>query len=164
MKKIDLHGHTLATPLDKGCPARGITSYVDCIEILKEADIGVFAVTNHNTFDIDQFKNLVKTRDKIYKKLILIPGIELSEEKVTGSTKKTKGHNQYIVLADPSDVDSFDEVIKEICGETKKVDLKINCINFIKRIKNHVPGAKLIILLDYKSDNKKNGCQTMLIV
>lgn len=73
--KIDFHLHTNADKEFKyeGEPNEYIKKYVDK---LKESNVSVGVITNHNKFDLDEFKNLRKKAKR--EDIFLIPGVELS--------------------------------------------------------------------------------------
>lgn len=73
--RADFHLHTQADRefAYNGDENKFITEY---IEALKKADIRVGAITNHNKFDLDEFKTLKKNALK--EEIFLLPGIELS--------------------------------------------------------------------------------------
>ena len=68
--KIDLHIHTIQTKKGDGT-SRNVTPDV-FNQSLKDAGVGLGAITNHNMFDEDQFMSLIDK--KSYK---LLPGIEV---------------------------------------------------------------------------------------
>lgn len=73
--RADFHLHTRADK-EFECPhdeSGYIASYVSA---LKQADIGVGVVTNHNKFDRDEFKTLARAARK--EEVFLLPGVELS--------------------------------------------------------------------------------------
>lgn len=73
--KADFHLHTDADKEFRYVAQTG-DYYTDYVNSLKNANIGVGAITNHNKFDIDEFKEL---RKKAHREGIhLLPGIELS--------------------------------------------------------------------------------------
>ena len=149
MKRIDLHGHTIKTPKDSF--NRDIDSPQKCINILRRSNVGIFAVTNHNTFNFEQWNDLIVQRDKTYKDLILIPGIELSEKR----KNKSGGNNQYNILVDPSCAKNFGLFVKSIIKNEKINEWKIDCIDFIRKFHKENDKVKIIILLDNKSNSKK---------
>ncbi|MBF0395396.1 MAG: histidinol-phosphatase [Desulfobacterales bacterium] len=73
--KTDFHLHTKA---DKEFKYSGDDCYYlsNYIDKLKETDIRIGVITNHNKFDFEEFKSLRKTAIK--KEICLFPGIELS--------------------------------------------------------------------------------------
>ncbi|MFD3232238.1 MULTISPECIES: TrlF family AAA-like ATPase [Rahnella] len=73
--KADFHLHTQADKefRYRGEPDRFISDYV---KTLKEADIGLGVITNHNKFDVDEFKALRRAAGR--EGIGLLPGVELS--------------------------------------------------------------------------------------
>ena len=71
MKKIDLHIHTIATFSDS--PFEFSLSKLQ--EYIVQMEIDCIAVTNHNTFDIDQFNQISKSLG-----IYVLPGIEIDLE------------------------------------------------------------------------------------
>lgn len=87
MKKIDLHCHTISTSSDANFnfDLAKLTEYVSTIQI------DALAITNHNVFDIEQYRQIVTAT-----KILIIPGIEIDLE---------NGH--LLVLSDPGEVVDF---------------------------------------------------------
>ncbi|MFH1367961.1 MAG: phosphotransferase [Elusimicrobiota bacterium] len=87
MKKIDLHIHTISTSSD--------AAFLFDLDRLKEyvnnAHLDAIAVTNHNTFDIDQFRDI---KDSVG--IPVFPGIEISLE---------NGH--LLLIADGKELSDF---------------------------------------------------------
>src|SRR5471030_1864935 len=73
--KADFHLHTQA---DKEFRYRGESDRFisDYVKTLKEADIGLGVITNHNKFDVDEFKALRRAAGR--EGIGLLPGVELS--------------------------------------------------------------------------------------
>lgn len=94
MKKIDLHVHTKSTASDR--------SFVFSLKRLKDyvqaRDIDCLAITNHNEFDLAQFKRIENALD-----ITVLPGIEIDTE---GS--------QLLLIGDGSDLKEFDSYCIEI--------------------------------------------------
>ena len=71
MLKIDLHIHTVSTTWEE--------SFDFCLEQLKrhidEQKINVIAITNHNTFDLEQYEEI---RDALEGECKVFPGVEVS--------------------------------------------------------------------------------------
>lgn len=87
MKKIDLHIHTVATVSD----AKFDFSIDTFKRYVVEARLDAVAVTNHDVFDIHQYRAIADALPAV-----VFPGIEINVE---------AGH--LLVFADPSDVDDF---------------------------------------------------------
>ena len=70
MKKLDLHIHTVSTVSD-----RPFEFSMDILkQYVEERKIDVIAITNHNVFDLEQYRRIVsKLSDTI-----VLPGIEIN--------------------------------------------------------------------------------------
>lgn len=81
MKKLDLHIHTIATQSDAGFEFN--------MEVLKkyveERKIDAIAITNHNMFDGDQYKEISRELGNV----VVFPGVEIN---IKGSNGIGKGH------------------------------------------------------------------------
>ena len=73
--RVDFHLHTAA---DKEFSYDGESDYYysNYVQALKDASIEVGLITNHNKFDLGEFKALQKTAKK--QGIFLLPGVELS--------------------------------------------------------------------------------------
>ena len=96
--KIDLHCHTKNTK-NKESDLRNVS-----VEKFKEkvelSEVKFLAITNHNCFFKDNYKELKEAvKDLCY----VIPGIELDVEGIN----KSRGH--VILIANPDDVDDFED-------------------------------------------------------
>ena len=97
--KIDLHCHTKATKKGDG-NARNVTPEL-FQEKVANADVKIVAITNHNHFDLKQYRLL---RDTVKDFCQVWPGVEID---VKG---KTKWH--LIVVANPENVNLFDSQVE----------------------------------------------------
>lgn len=96
MKRIDLHIHTLSSPLD------------DEFEFSKETlrqhvernALSAIAITNHNLFDFDNYKEVCSVFPE---GVCVLPGIEVS----------VKGFH-VLVIASPSDAEEFNRLCQEV--------------------------------------------------
>ncbi len=88
MKKIDLHIHTVATVSDR--------DFVFSIDTLKgyvqQCELDAIAVTNHNVFDVTQFRHI---QDEI--PTVVFPGIEINV-----------GNGHLLLISDDNDIADFD--------------------------------------------------------
>jgi ABC-type dipeptide/oligopeptide/nickel transport system ATPase component len=87
MKKVDLHIHTIPTVSDKPFTY----SESKLLEYIKTRSIDAIAITNHNCFDIEQYRHISAATS-----IFVIPGIEIDVE---------NGH--LIVLSDPNELGDF---------------------------------------------------------
>jgi ABC-type cobalamin/Fe3+-siderophores transport system ATPase subunit len=102
--KIDLHCHTKATKKGDG-EARNVTPDI-FREKVANADVKIVAITNHNHFDINQYKALqfaVKDFCQVW------PGVEID---IQG---KTRWH--LIVVANPENVRMFHSRVSELFSD-----------------------------------------------
>ncbi|HML68527.1 MAG TPA: histidinol phosphatase [Clostridia bacterium] len=93
--KIDLHCHT--KKVKHGEPATRNVSVELFQEKVEEADIGILAITNHNSFDYDQFCIF---REAVKGTCQVLPGIELD---INGQS----GVGHLIVISNPEKVSNF---------------------------------------------------------
>ena len=114
---IDLHCHT--KKCKHGDPTSRDVTRDRFIEKVNCAHVGAVAITNHNTFDLEQF-NLFKNDD-----FLVWPGVELDVIGVNGN----EGH--CIVIVSPLEVDCFDKQIKAMTAgfnpDEYKISLKDLC-------------------------------------
>lgn len=94
MKAIDLHIHTVSTKSD--------SKFNFSMEALKEyvsgMELDIIGITNHNTFDLNQFKMIDESLD-----IKVLPGIEIDFE---------RGH--LLLLAENEDLNDFSNKCKEV--------------------------------------------------
>lgn len=104
MKKIDLHIHTVSTvsdyQFDFDLPK--LKEYVDKLEI------DCIAITNHNTFDFNQYNDIVKELD-----IVVFPGIEIDLE---------RGH--LLLIADNKDLTEINDFSKKCERVSKLINTK----------------------------------------
>lgn len=117
--KIDLHVHT--KKIDKGeTVKRNIPSINFFIDTLLDNNVGIVAITNHDTFDKEQyFQILAELTNKKYErnKLLIFPGVEL---KVYLEDQKYKHVN--LIISNNDNIDDFLLDIKEYLKSDKKID------------------------------------------
>jgi hypothetical protein len=100
MKKIDLHIHTISTvsDYDFDFDLSKLKEYVDKLEI------DCIAITNHNTFDFNQFNIIKDSLD-----IVVFPGIEIDLE---------RGH--LLLISDNTDLSEINDFSKK-CERVKKL-------------------------------------------
>lgn len=101
MKKIDLHIHTVSTFSDN--------DFDFSLEKLRDyttsARIDAIAITNHNVFDIEQFKEIASELE-----VIVLPGMEVNLQS-----------GQVLIIGDDEDPDDFYTKTTSISERIKKV-------------------------------------------
>lgn len=101
MKKIDLHIHTVSTISD-----RAFEFSMDAIKrYVSNAKLDAIAVTNHDVFDLEQFKQIENALE-----IAVFPGIEINVE---------NGH--LLVIGRPSALDDFDAKSAAVSQRIKKI-------------------------------------------
>lgn len=147
--KIDLHCHT-----KKVKKSDGINRNVDTktfANYMKDLDIKIVAVTNHNLFDSTQYEEL---RDSVKDYTQVWPGIEID------INQSTNPNGHMIVICDPSqykqfseiinsnitDVDNYSITLKELWNKTKN----LNCI-YIAHYYNKKAEISEQELIDFKN-------------
>src|SRR5687768_4243799 len=93
--KIDIHTHTKKSK-SGDAPTRDISPADFCEKVLS-TDVGIVAITNHNAFDLDQYRQIQEGLDEGAQ---VWPGIEL--DIVEGGAR---GH--LLVIVSPSRADAF---------------------------------------------------------
>ena len=100
MKKIDLHIHTVPTISD----ADFTFSLETFKRYVEEAYLDAVAITNHDVFDADQFREIHKALN-----VVVFPGIEINV---------AKGH--ILIIGDASQLDDFEAKAKEVSRKITK--------------------------------------------
>lgn len=106
MIKIDFHIHTVSTQSDSAFDF----DLNQLKEYVRNTNINAIAITNHNVFDVEQFKLITETLD-----IQVFPGIEINLE---------KGH--LLLIADGSDLDDYSSRCEEV---TNRVSSAIDSIS-----------------------------------
>lgn len=112
MKKIDLHIHTV--------PTRSDSFFTFSIDVFKryvlEAHLDAVAVTNHDVFDLAQFREIEASLP-----VVVFPGIEINVD---------KGH--LLVFAEPSDVENFATKAAVVTTKIAKIGDKLSVKELIE--------------------------------
>ena len=148
--KIDLHCHTIKTKKSDGIN-RNVT-VEDFSKYMKDLEIKIVAITNHNYFDLKQYNEFSESMKET---TMVWPGIELDIKQ-----KPKDGH--MIVICDPKNKEEFSKIfdmpkdkaddysidIKTLGEKTKK----LNCIYIC-----HYYKKKPVINDDIILDIEKSG-------
>jgi len=118
---IDFHCHTKATKNGETL-SRNIPSPQFFCEQVKNANVKMIAITNHNSFDLEQFNEIQKEAKN---EIIIFPGIELD---VIGLNKE-RGH--IVFFYDNAKVDVFDKQVKELLGSRSADSFVVEIDEFI---------------------------------
>lgn len=107
--KIDIHTHTRKIKTGDA-PTRNIEK-ADFIDIIKDTDVNILAITNHNHFDSVQFKEF---RDGVISHCQVWPGIELD-------VFENKKRSHLIVICNPRNYENFNRIVRKLL-EGKNAD------------------------------------------
>src|SRR5438105_284784 len=102
MKKIDLHIHTIATFSDSFFEF----NLTKLQEYVTQLEIDCIAITNHNTFDLEQFNEISK-----FLSIHVLPGIEIDLE---------GGH--ILLIADKDSASDFSDKCQKVEGLIQNKD------------------------------------------
>ena len=127
LKRIDLHIHTLASPLDDSFSfePRVLEEHV------RHNKLDAIAITNHNRFDLQNFQEACKA---VPDNVVVFPGVEVS----------IKGFHA-LVLSNGKDIEAFNRVCDEL-PETQQGDEGISLEEFMRLFGN----GSYIIIPHYK--------------
>jgi len=128
MKKIDLHIHTISTISDYhfDFDLSKLKEYVEKLEI------DCIAITNHNTFDFEQF-NIIKDNLDI----VVFPGIEIDLE---------NGH--LLLISDNSEISEINDFSKKCERVRQLINTKDDCIN-LEQFKEIFPSLDKYLLIPH---------------
>ena len=122
--KIDLHCHTLK--VKKGESEKRNIDKESFVKKVVNSGVEIVAITNHNFFDKEQYKQFVDEANGSFQ---IWPGIELDVE----NDYKESGH--LIIISNPKNIDSFSTIINKIIVNSNPDDFSINIKELIKEIK-----------------------------
>jgi len=123
--RIDFHCHTKAVKSGEN-KTRNINA-TDFKEAIKDARVKMVAITNHNSFDKNQFDEFYK---EVNNDFILLPGIELD----TIGIKNEKGH--IVIVYDDKDLNTFDNKVSKLLEGTNPDTFTIDIEKLIEFINN----------------------------
>ena len=116
MKKLDLHVHTVSTISDH----QFVFSLQRLKEYVRSLSIDGIAITNHNCFDIYQYKNI---RTELAGLCEVLPGIEIN--------LGTDGFGHMICITAPDDIDDFalrcQSIQSKVVNPTDKITYEELC-------------------------------------
>ncbi len=135
--KIDIHLHTKATKNGDSI-TRNVTPELFRDKIMASG-VRIAAVTNHNLFDLEQFKSL---QQAVVGECIVWPGVELD---VIGANEE-RGH--ILIICDPSKCEEFSMIVENICRECTPDTLSVDYRDLIIEFKS----LDCLYIVHYKKD------------
>lgn len=132
MKKIDLHIHTIATISDKpfDFDLSKLKEYVEKLEI------DCIAITNHNTFDFEQYNQIISELE-----IIVFPGIEIDLE---------NGH--LLLISDNKDIADIYDFSKK-CERVRQLITTKNDSITIHQFNEIFPSLEKYLLIPHYQKN-----------
>ena len=134
MKKIDLHIHTVPTPSDSPF----IFELDKLVEYVDKAEIDAIAITNHNIFDLQQFR-IIKQNLSIQ----TLPGIEINLE---------DGH--LLIIADGNELVDFESRCAKVSQKVQKPTDSISRQELIEIYQNL---SKYLLIPHYDKEPHVSG-------
>lgn len=121
--KIDIHTHT--KKCKSGDAHTREISTADFCETILATDVRIIAITNHNVFDLKQFKEIVACLDLVSGDVQVWPGIELDIEE-----EGKRGH--LLVIISPRLSEEFSKIVETITMESNPDSFTISIDNTVK--------------------------------
>lgn len=125
--KIDLHTHTKKCK-SGDAPTRDIAP-TDFCEIVMSTEVGIIAITNHNVFDIGQFKEI---EDGLKEGVQVWPGIELDVIE-----QGSRGH--LLVIVSPTMAADFSAVVDQLTSNSTPDDFATTISEIIQNFDSLEP-------------------------
>ena len=116
--RIDLHCHT--QEIKDGDKGRSIDAAMFS-QRLQSAGVCIAAITNHNSFDVNQYREFVRT---VGSSVMIWPGVELD---VRGHHGEKESFGHITVIVDPDNADDFSRIISQKCtGDLNRFSMDID--------------------------------------
>ena len=115
---IDLHCHTKATKRGDG-KARNVDPAM-FVSKISSAGVGIVAITNHNAFDLGQYKELALAADGAFQ---VWPGVELD---VTTGVEGSHWH--MLVICGPANAETLDGILRNLVGDMPPNDCMLEFV------------------------------------
>lgn len=144
MKKIDLHIHTKAVKNSDTSNKRNIPSIEEFLKILDDSNVGLGAITNHNTFDFEQYQQILNEIKKNNYDILILPGVELDV-----LLKDVKEYKQLNLVVNPNYINELVNFLEE-----KKVS-PMNPIPIQEIFLKFGKDKKALFFIDYKKNGRR---------
>lgn len=132
MKRIDLHLHTMASPLEKyfEFDSNALMKHI------QDNQLDAIAITNHNFFDLQNYKDVKEIAGD---SVVVFPGIEVSVENF-----------HVLVIASPDTADAF----SELCQQVPQIEQTDEAGMEIDTFKDMFGDGSYIVIPHYKKNPK----------
>lgn len=132
--RIDFHIHSIATPSD----AKGFEFDIDVLaHYVEESKLDAIAITNHNGFYVDNYKEISEALS-----ITVFPGIEIN-------VAKQSGFGHVLIIADSDSLEEFvagSSIISQLCPDNSSFVDWEDVLNAYPSLK------KWLIIPHYKKD------------
>lgn len=125
--KIDVHVHT--KKCKQGDAAAREVSPSQFRDIVLATEVKILAITNHNTFDINQYNEII---EEVGAEIQIWPGIELDIIE-----DGQRGH--LLVIASPNKSEEFSEIVESITSETTPDSFTISLDDTVEKFDSLEP-------------------------
>lgn len=125
--KIDIHTHTKKCKTGDA-PSRAISA-ADFCETILSTEVGIIAITNHNVFDSEQFKEI---KAGLTQDVQVWPGVELDVMEGT-----SRGH--LLVIVSPARVDEFSDVVGNLTSGSTPDSFSTSIVEVLNRFEHLEP-------------------------
>ncbi|WP_028972496.1 ATP-binding protein [Spirochaeta cellobiosiphila] len=112
--KIDIHAHTKKVK-SGDAPQRNI-DVERFYQIIRETDVQILAITNHNHFDLDQYSSF---REKVEEYCQIWPGVELDVQ-----IKDGRGH--LLIIVNPTNSEQLSEEMEILLSHSSEENLSLS--------------------------------------
>lgn len=119
--KIDIHTHT--RKIKSGDAVTRNIETAKFVQIIKNTDVKILAITNHNHFDLKQYKEF---QDSLSGHCQIWPGIELD-------IIENKKRSHLLVICNPKNYVKFNNQINEVLGSTNPDSFTISIAETVKK-------------------------------
>lgn len=140
--KIDLHCHTKKIKKSEE-ETRNVPKELFA-EKVALAEVKILAITNHNSFDIE---NYLELKESVKQYCEVLPGIEFD---VIGNKIKSKGH--LILICDPDKVNEFSDIVKNLTSNKNLDSFEIDTHTIVDNFKD----LTVIYSAHYHKDHSLN--------
>lgn len=143
--KIDIHTHTKKTK--QGDSEHRNIDVDRFTEIIKETDVKILAITNHNHFDYEQYKTFKNSVDGICQ---IWPGVEFDIQE-----EERRAH--LITIVNPKKAAAFGKKVNEVIGTTAADAFTISIDNVVNKFSEF----DTIFIVHYHSKKPNLGDQDL---
>ncbi|MDY4535078.1 MAG: hypothetical protein SPD98_07510 [Tractidigestivibacter sp.] len=132
MKRIDLHLHTMTSPLEEDFEFDSNA----LMKHIQDNQLDAIAITNHNFFDLQNYVDVKKT---VGDSAVVFPGIEVSVKSF-----------HVLVIANPDTADAF----SELCQHVPQIDQTDEAGMALETFKDMFGDGSYIVIPHYKKSPK----------